>query len=355
MTRSTSTGPDESTSSAGDPQSLTGRHPVVPADRLLGAFVPPRHFAHDSFDTYRPDPDFPSQAAARDRLAELAREVLVPRRRWARRREPGRGVYLDGGFGVGKTHLLASLAHAVGPERTAYGTFVEYTHLVGALGFAATVDALAHRALVCIDEFELDDPGDTMVMSRLLRELTDRGVRLAATSNTLPESLGEGRFAAEDFLREIQALAARFDIVRVEGKDYRHREGVHASASTSDDDVARLAAATPGATLDTFSDLVAHLARVHPSRYGALLDDVRLVAVTGVGPVPDQNAALRLVVLVDRLYDRDVPVALGGGGPATVFTEPMLAGGYRKKYLRALSRLGELTDRGNAVVGGPGA
>src|SRR5690606_41069685 len=64
-----------------------------------------------------------------------------------------------------------------------------------------------------------------------------------------------------------------------------------------------------------------------PSRYGALLDDVRLVAVTGVGPVPDQNAALRLVVLVDRLYDRDVPVALGGGGPATVFTEPMLAGG----------------------------
>ena len=324
---------------------------MVPADRLLGALVPPRHFAHDSFDTYRPDPDFPSQAAARDRLAELAREVLAPRRRWTRRREPGRGVYLDGGFGVGKTHLLASLAHAVGPARSAYGTFVEYTHLVGALGFAATVDALAGRALVCIDEFELDDPGDTMVMSRLLRELTDRGVRLAATSNTLPESLGEGRFAAEDFLREIQALAARFDVVRVEGKDFRHREGVHAPAGMSDDDVARRAAATPRATLDAFDGLVAHLARVHPSRYGALLDDVALVAVTGVGPVPDQNAALRLVVLVDRLYDRDVPVALGGGGAATVFTEPMLAGGYRKKYLRALSRLGELTDRGTAVVG----
>src|SRR3712207_9046547 len=61
---------------------------------------------------------------------------------------------------------------------------------------------------------------------RSLRELTDRDVSLAATSNTLPGSLGEGRFAAEDFLREIQALADRFEVVRVDGEDYRHRVAV---------------------------------------------------------------------------------------------------------------------------------
>lgn len=44
---------------------------------------------------------------------------------------------------------------------------------------------------MCIDEFELDDPGDTVLMSRLMRELADAGVRLVATSNTLPCSLGE--------------------------------------------------------------------------------------------------------------------------------------------------------------------
>ena len=43
------------------------------------------------------------------------------------------GLYLDGGFGVGKTHLLASTWHAA-PGPKAYGTFVELTHLVGALG-----------------------------------------------------------------------------------------------------------------------------------------------------------------------------------------------------------------------------
>jgi cell division protein ZapE len=85
---------------------------------------------------------------------------------------------------------------------------------------------------------------------------------------------------------------------------------------------------------------------VHPSRYSALLDGVGLVGLTGVRPVRRQDVALRLVVLVDRLYDRDVPVLLGGAGERVLFGEDMLAGGYRKKYYRALSRLGALVEAG---------
>lgn len=339
------------------PVSLTARHPRVPAGRLLGELVPPRHFARESFDTYRPDPSHPSQAQALARLREVADVLQAPVRgggAWWRRRAAttAPAVYLDGGFGVGKTHLLASLAHAVGASRTAYGTFVELTHLVGALGFGATVDALAERRLVCIDEFELDDPGDTVMMSRLLREVTDRGVAIAATSNTLPESLGEGRFAAEDFLREIQALARRFEVVRIDGEDHRHREVTTRSALRDADEVRAAAGADPGGALDDFDALLEHLATVHPSRYGALLDGIDLVGLTGVHQVDRQDVALRLVVLVDRLYDRDVPVVMSGDG-ADVFGAEMLAGGYRKKYFRALSRLAALTAQGAARV--PGA
>jgi len=330
--------------------SLVGRDPRVPAADLLASLVPPRHFAGATFDTYLPDPDHPSQRAAQVRLLAVAAELTAPpASAWSRvlgRGRPARrpAVYLDGGFGVGKTHLLAALAHTVGPETTAYGTFVEYTHLVGALGFAATVAALARRRLVCIDEFELDDPGDTVLMSRLLRELADAGVTLAATSNTLPESLGEGRFAAEDFLREIQALAARFEVLRVDGPDYRHRHAVEPGPGLPDERVLALVAATDGATCDPFDALLAHLRTVHPSRYGALLDGVPLVGLTGAAPLTDQADALRLVVLVDRLYDRDVPVALGGQGAQGLFSAAMLRGGYRKKYFRALSRLDALTE-----------
>lgn len=324
------------------------RRPHVPAETLLAGFVPPRHFADASFDSYRPDPAHPSQAVARDRLRALAADLAAPPARgWRsllRRDHAPAAVYLDGGFGVGKTHLLAALAHAVGAGASVYGTFVEYTHLVGALGFGPTVRTLSAVRLVCIDEFELDDPGDTVLMARLLRELGDAGVSLAATSNTLPESLGEGRFAAEDFLREIQALAARFEVLRVDGEDYRHRHAVHPSAGLADADVVA-ATGEDDATCDDFGALLAHLRTVHPSRYGALLDGVRLVGLTGVGPVVDQADALRLVVLVDRLYDRDVPVLLGGSGTAGLFPAAMLAGGYRKKYYRALSRLTALVEQ----------
>jgi cell division protein ZapE len=303
--------------------------------------VPPPRFAGARFETYRPDPVEPSQQVAVDALRRYASTLdPQPPRLFARRRSPsGRpGVYLDGGFGVGKTHLLASLWH-VAPEPRAYGTFVELTHLVGALGFGATLDALSTYRLLAIDEFELDDPGDTVLVSSLLARLVEAGVRVAATSNTLPGSLGEGRFAAQDFLREIQGLAEHFEPVRVEGEDYRHRGQSAAPAPVDEADVVANTAGRPDATCDDFEALLAHLAGLHPSRYGALVDGVSLVGLTGVRPVADQVDALRLVVLADRLYDRDIPVLASGVALDQLFPEELLRGGYRKKYLRAISRL----------------
>ena len=322
------------------------RHPHVPADTLLAGLVPPPHFARATFASFIPDPGHPSQERAVRHLAAMADGLEAPpRRRFRRARRPATAgaVYLDGGFGVGKTHLLAALANAVGVEQTAYGTFVEYTHLVGALGFVPTVQALRTRRLVCIDEFELDDPGDTVLMARLLREVGDAGVTLAATSNTLPESLGEGRFAAEDFLREIQALAARFEVLRIDGEDYRHRGGATTTPGWPDDEV-RAGVRGVGAECVDFDVLLTHLRTVHPSRYGALVDPVRTLGLTGLRPLEDQADALRLVFLVDRLYDQDVRVVLGGSGTHDLFSAAMLSGGYRKKYLRALSRLTSLAE-----------
>jgi cell division protein ZapE len=56
-----------------------------------------------------------------------------------------------------------------------------------------------------------------------------------------------------------------------------------------------------------------------------------------------QTDALRLVAFVDRLYDAQVRVVADGIPLDRVFAEDMLAGGYRKKYLRAISRLIALT------------
>lgn len=107
----------------------------------------------------------------------------------------------------------------------------------------------------------------------------------------------------------------------------------------SDEAVGDVADRTPGASLDDFDALLAHLSAVHPSRYGALLDDVTAVCLRGVKQVDDQSTALRLVVLADRMYDRELPITASGLPFDQVFPEEMLRGGYRKKYLRAISRL----------------
>lgn len=342
-----------------EPAHLVDRSPVVPADQLIAGLVPPPLFTHERFDTFRPDPDEPTQARALAQLRNFATTIAaVPdARRGLLRRKPAApsgptGVYLDGGFGVGKTHLLASLWHAA-PEPKAYATFVELTHLVGALGFGATVQALSRMRLLCIDEFELDDPGDTVLVSTLLSRLSEAGVRLAATSNTLPDRLGEDRFATEDFLREIQGLSARFASVRVDGPDFRHRGLPEPPAPLSDQEVIDRAASTPGATLDDFGALLTHLATLHPSRYGALVQGVTAVHLLGVTAAPDQNVGLRLVVLADRLYDRQIPVIASGVPLDQLYTAEMLAGGYRKKYRRSISRLVALNRLGLALpVGG---
>jgi len=347
------------------PSSLCAREPHVPADRLVAEMVPPPRFDSVRFDTYIPDPNQPSQTEAVRVLSGFAagldgarsagsgrRGLLGLGRKPAKVPAGPRGVYLDGGYGVGKTHLLASLWHATPaePSLKAFGTFVELTHLVGALGFQQTVRTLSGHRLLCIDEFELDDPGDTVLVSSLLGRLVESGVALAATSNTLPGRLGEGRFASVDFLREIQGLSAHFRSLRIDGEDYRHRGLPDAPAPHSDEEVTKAARATPGASLDAFPELLEHLARVHPSRYGALTDGIGAVCLTDVRPVPDQATALRLVVLADRLYDREVPVLASGLPFDGLFSEEMLGGGYRKKYFRAISRLTALAREARGLV-----
>lgn len=319
-------------------RTLVGRLPQVTSNELIFGLVPPPHFDHVAFDNYIPDPNQPSQSGALEDLRNFSLQIQSPKKFWNRKDKAKKGRYLDGGFGVGKTHLLAALWHEVKVPK-AFGTFVEFTNLVGALGFNETVEQLKQFKLICIDEFELDDPGDTVLMSTLLMRLVEAGVFLAATSNTLPDRLGEERFAADDFQREIQGLAAHFENIRIDGEDYRHRGIPTAIDPSSDLEVSQIAQSNENSTLDNFRDLSRHLAKLHPSKYRALISGVSLACIQNVETISDQSVALRWVVLADRLYDQDVKVVASGVKLDVLFAPELLKGGYRKKYRRALSRL----------------
>lgn len=327
--------------------SISSSNPEVGTAELLSQLIPPREFAEARFSNYITDAAFPSQAEAVSIGELFANGGKTGGGLFSKRVEQPAGLYLDGGFGVGKTHLLASIWHEFKGKK-AFGSFLAFTGLIGVLGFANAVKELSSFNLICIDEFELDDPGDTMMLSRLLSELDAKGVKFAATSNTPPNALGQGRFAAADFAREISAMAERFRMVTIDGEDYRHRpvDARPTSVSAAELEIWAASEASSGRIVahDDFAKLLAHLGTLHPSKYLNLVKGFDSLALDQVLELHDQVAALRFVALIDRMYESQLTIRNTGHSLTSVFSEEMLGGAYRKKYLRAISRLGAMTS-----------
>ncbi|MDB5082755.1 MAG: hypothetical protein JWP00_4679 [Chloroflexi bacterium] len=352
------TSPLLTTGDAPEQLTLDQINATVSVEEVVAGFVPPPRFATASFATYQPDPVEPSQTAAVAQLqtyvSELAPEDKPRARffgRWRRQAEPDgpRGIYLDGGYGVGKTHLLASSYHATSGLK-AYLSFQELAYVIGAMGMVSSVEAFRRYTLLCVDEFELDDVGNTMLAKTFITNLTQGQTHIITTSNTLPSDLGQGRFAAENFRREIGQIAAAFKVLRIEGRDYRQRnyqpdtlsQGLLTDQQLKDAFTAYHS--TRGAKLyASFAELTAHLARLHPISYQRLLAPLGAVFIEGLAPMDDQNIALRFVHLIDKLYDQGIHLAVSAQCDlADIFSQEYRDKGYAKKYRRCLSRIGEL-------------
>jgi cell division protein ZapE len=143
-------------------------------------------------------------------------------------------------------------------------------------------------------------------------------------------------------------MASKFQIVSVDGDDYRHRPVDGHTLALTDSELQsvskRLIADGKTVALDEFDKLLAHLAKVHPSKYLKLISSIDALLISSAHVLSDQSAALRFVSFVDRLYESRISLASTGIGLTEVFLAEHLAGGYRKKYLRAISRIGSLTE-----------
>jgi cell division protein ZapE len=321
--------------------------PVEPHD-LLSDLEPPHHFREATFANYALDDRYPSQRAAVETLRQFARSRTVGlRARFAQsfHKRSGQGLYLDGGFGVGKTHLLASAYHAQS-GRKSFLSFQELMFLVGLQGLSTTVDTFNRNLLLVIDEFELDDPANTRIATNLLGQLLDAGVSILTSSNTPPGALGEGQFSVEAFKREIGELFGRFLVVRIDGEDYRM---AHRIAGDGHSRWLPLGSNAPEAkkgkrlTAD-FSAILSTLAAAHPIRVRRAMSRLASIHIDNLSPITDPHAALRFVYFVDKVYDDDIEFSATASVAITeVFSPSIFRGGDTKKYLRAISRLAELS------------
>jgi cell division protein ZapE len=246
---------------------------------------------------------------------------------WARR-----ALYLNGPFGVGKTHLLAAAYHAAA-EPKAFLTFPDLVLTLLQLGGDEAARRLRGHRMLCVDELELDDPASLLLALGFLRRLTawPARTRVLATSTTDPSRLGQGRLDAERFRAQIAALAELFELLQIDGRDHRQI-------------VRRRPPLRPGPTVELSHTVLAEaLADLHPLRYAALVGPIGELVLHDVRPIPGEPDALRFVHFVDKLYDFDVPCSAPAACPLdALFPASYADGPFAAKYARCRSRLGEL-------------
>ena len=204
----------------------------------------------------QPDED---QAAAADRLDQLARTLEAPPRKaggsWLARLVGGgrsaasaspRGLYLWGGVGRGKSMLMDLFFAQVqvsSKQRVHFHAFMlgihEAIHAYRTLPAAARRDRfggdggddpippvaaeVARKAqLLCFDEMQVSDVADAMILGRLFTALFAAGVTVVTTSNRPPADLYKDGLNRALFLPFIALLEQRLDILPLNGPvDYR--------------------------------------------------------------------------------------------------------------------------------------
>jgi len=172
----------------------------------------------------------PAGGGLRERLFRRKTEVFI-----APAGTP-RGLYLVGEVGRGKSMLMDlffASAEVARKQRIHFHRFMQTSHARvfawkqanpnGTDPIPPLAETIARNAaLLCFDEFQVNDIADAMILGRLFQALFARGVVVVATSNIAPDDLFKGQPGRDAFLPFIALIKQRLDVVMMDsGRDFR--------------------------------------------------------------------------------------------------------------------------------------
>ena len=177
-----------------------------------------------------------------DRLYDdLADEGDARAHWWSRlcRRKPraGRGVYLWGSVGTGKSYCMDVFYRCVPgirKWRIHFHAFMQYIQQQLQVHKGqrdplqrVVADMALHYDLLCLDEFLVTDITDAVILHAVLLALQQQGITLVATSNTAPSKLYLHGLQRARFLPAIAFIQQHMAVLPCNHQqDFRHRSKV---------------------------------------------------------------------------------------------------------------------------------
>ncbi len=303
------------------------------------------------------------------------------------------GLYLCGPVGRGKS-MLMDLFFATAPgqrkRRVHFHAFMLEVHdrieqerrdRTREPIAKVAADIAAEAALLCFDEFQVEDIADAMILDRLFTAMFDAGIVVVATSNRSPDELYEHGLHRERFLPFIALLKQKLYVLALDsGRDYRlarmrgkkvyhfplgeaAHQALEATFAELTDDAAgeRVSLIVKGRTLTVpraagnvawfgFADLCTQpLGAVD---YLAIAERFAAVIVEGIPRLAreQRDEARRFNILIDTLYEaRTLLIASAEARPGEIYT----VGDGTFEFQRTVSRLIEMQSE-NYIANRPG-
>jgi cell division protein ZapE len=295
-----------------------------------------------------------------------------------------KGLYLVGEVGRGKSMLMDlffASADVARKQRIHFHRFMQTSHARvfawkranpdGADPIPPLAETIAgEAALLCFDEFQVNDIADAMILGRLFQALFARGVVVVATSNVPPDALFKGQPGRDAFLPFIALIQERLDIVAMDaGRDFRRERmrGMRTWHVPADDFSRRAldeafvtltggAPAKPAVLIVTGREVVVPAAAdgvarfdfnalcgvpLGPGDYLAIATNFHTLVLDGIPRLSPDNydVARRFINLVDTLYDQRVKlIASADAMPDQLYRR----GENAKMFERTASRLDEM-------------
>lgn len=301
---------------------------------------------------------------------------------------PPEGLYIWGGVGRGKSMLMDLFfdhAPVAAKRRVHFHAFMQDCHerifnwrqrekageIKGGDPIPPVAASIAKEAaLLCFDEFQVQDIADASILGRLFTRLFELGVVVVATSNIAPDDLYAGGLNRQRLLPFIALVKSRMDIEHLDSTtDYRldrmlglpvyHTPSGVTARAAMDEAFLRLTdlphgepqvlslngralhvpQAAHGVARFSFNDLcakplgAADYLKIAQCFHTVLIDDVPVM-----GP-ERRNEAKRFVTLIDALYEGKTKLIVSAAvGPQALYPE----GDGAFAFERTVSRLMEM-------------